>query len=173
MKYGNILAAAIQALSVVVLLVGVRFGKAFVNTITIAKLVVVFFIIIAGFAALTPDNWSPFIPARTDLDGSMAFGGQGVITGATQAFFGYIGFDEVCCLAAEAKNPKKVMPIAVISVVLGTMVLSVLSSLVLSGMVPYLDATGFPEGFEGVGWSWAAKFVRAGETITMPVVVLI
>ncbi|TYZ67424.1 hypothetical protein PybrP1_003976 [[Pythium] brassicae (nom. inval.)] len=65
------------------------------------------------------------------------------------------------------------MPIAVISVVLGTMVLSVLSSLVLSGMVPYLDATSFPDGFEGRGLHWAAKIVRAGETITMPVVVLI
>ncbi|GAB9468392.1 Amino acid-polyamine-organocation [Globisporangium polare] len=173
MKYSNILAALIQALSVVVLLIGVRFGKAFVNTITVAKVIVVLFIIIAGFAAVSADNWKPFVPERTDLDGTMAFGTQGVITGATQAFFGYIGFDEVCCLAAEAKNPKKVMPIAVMSVVLGTMVLSVLSSLVLSGMVPYLEATSFPDGFEGVGWHWAAKFVRAGETITMPVVVLI
>ncbi|GAB9468391.1 Amino acid-polyamine-organocation [Globisporangium polare] len=173
LKYGNILAALIQALSVVVLLMGVRFGKVFINTITVLKIVVVLFIVISGLVVMSWDNLDPFVPERSAVNGSMAFGTQGVITGATQAFFGYIGFDEVCCLAAEAKNPKKVMPIAVMSVVLGTMVLSVLSSLVLSGMVPYLEATSFPDGFEGVGWHWAAKFVRAGETITMPVVVLI
>jgi amino acid transporter len=172
--YGNLLAALIQALCVAVLLMGVRFGKVFVNTFTVLKIFVVLFIIIAGFVAFDSENVSPFVPTRAEnIDGDMAFGAQGIITGATQAFFGYIGFDEVCCLAAEAKNPKRTMPIAVISVVMGTAVLSVLCSLVLSGMVPFADATSFPDGFQGVGWGWAAKIVRAGETITMPVVVLI
>ncbi|KAG6966934.1 hypothetical protein JG687_00004565 [Phytophthora cactorum] len=174
LEYSNILSAVIQGLCVVVLLAGLRFGKMFVNGFTILKLFVVIFIIIAGFCAIDADNLSPFIPARAEnSSGDMAYGTQGIITGATQAFFGYIGFDEVCCLAAEAKNPKKVMPVAVLSVVTGTAVLSVLCSLVLSGMVPYSQATSFPDGFSGVGWDWASQIVRAGETITMPVVVLI
>ncbi|KAG6971345.1 hypothetical protein JG688_00004449 [Phytophthora aleatoria] len=174
LEYSNILSAVIQGLCVVVLLAGLRFGKMFVNGFTILKLFVVIFIIIAGFCAIDADNLSPFIPARAEnSSGDMAYGTQGIITGATQAFFGYIGFDEVCCLAAEAKNPKKVMPVAVLSVVTGTAVLSVLCSLVLSGMVPYFQATSFPDGFSGVGWDWASQIVRAGETITMPVVVLI
>ncbi|TYZ67425.1 hypothetical protein PybrP1_003977, partial [[Pythium] brassicae (nom. inval.)] len=73
MKYGNILAAAIQALSVVVLLVGVRFGKVFINTITVVKILVVLFIIAAGVSVMRADNLTPFVPERTDLDGSMAF----------------------------------------------------------------------------------------------------
>ncbi|KAF1782937.1 Cationic amino acid transporter, C-terminal [Phytophthora cactorum] len=147
LEYSNILSAVIQGLCVVVLLAGLRFGKMFVNGFTILKLFVVIFIIIAGFCAIDADNLSPFIPARAEnSSGDMAYGTQGIITGATQAFFGYIGFDEVCCLAAEAKNPKKVMPVA---------------------------ATSFPDGFSGVGWDWASQIVRAGETITMPVVVLI
>ncbi|KAL3671987.1 hypothetical protein V7S43_002652 [Phytophthora oleae] len=174
MEYANVLSAVIQALCAVVLLVGVRFGKVFVNGFTILKMFVVIFIIIAGFCAIDSANLSPFVPDRAEnSSGTMAYGTQGIITGATQAFFGYIGFDEVCCLAAEAKNPKKVMPIAVLSVVTGTAVLSVLCSLVLSGMVPYSQATSFPDGFSGVGWDWASQIVRAGETITMPVVVLI
>ncbi|RLN05862.1 hypothetical protein BBJ28_00010334 [Nothophytophthora sp. Chile5] len=173
LQSANILGGLIQFLSMVVLLVGVRFGKAFVNTVTIVKVCVVFFIIIAGFAALDPDNLSPFIPARAELDGAMTFGSQGVITGASQAFFGYVGFDEVCCLAGETKNPKKIMPTAVMAVVIGTMVLSSLCSLVLAGMVPYLDAGSFGDGFEGHGWNWAGTIVRAGEVVTMPVVALV
>jgi len=171
--YYNILGAVMMALCVAVLLMGVRFGKWFVNTITTIKVVVVLFIIIAGFAFMDPANLSPFIPERQDLDGTMAFGSQGIITGASSAFFGYIGFDEVCCLAAEAKNPKKTMPRAVIAVVLGTMFLSCFASLVLSGMIPYQQADSFGDGFEYQGQDWASQIVRAGETCTMPVVVLV
>lgn len=171
MEYLNLLAALIQALSVVVLLVGVRFGKAFVNTVTIIKVAVVLFIVVVGFTAFNADNISPFIPQR--VPSVPAFGFQGVIAGATQAFFGYIGFDEVCCLAAEAKNPKKIMPIAVIGVVLGTMMLSVFASFVLTGMVPYQNAVDFPEAFKAVDLTWASHIVRVGEVATMPIVVLI
>jgi APA family basic amino acid/polyamine antiporter len=159
---------------VIVLLCGVRFGKAFVNTITSLKVAVVLFIIVVGFAVMDTNNLKPFIPDEvTNEDGTTSFGFQGVITGASQAFFGYIGFDEVCCLAAEAKNPKKTMPRAVIAVVTGTMFLSVFASFVLSGMVPYSEAVSFSVGFDAQGKHWAAEIVRAGETITMPVVVLI
>ncbi|ETL97269.1 hypothetical protein L917_05404 [Phytophthora nicotianae] len=171
--YTNLLGAVLMALCVSVLLMGVRFGKFFVNTFSSIKVIVVLFIIIAGFAFMDSDNLSPFVPPRQDLDGTMTFGTQGIITGASSAFFGYIGFDEVCCLAAEAKNPKKVMPLAVICVVLGTMFLSCFASLVLSGMIPYLEAQSFGAGFEYQGAHWASQIVRAGETCTMPVVVLV
>ncbi|DBA03687.1 TPA: hypothetical protein N0F65_004104 [Lagenidium giganteum] len=184
-EYYNLLAAAVQALCVAILLMGMRFGKMFINTVTVAKLVIVAFIIFAGFSFMSTDNLSPFIPERREItledtkETKMAFGYQGVITGASQAFFGYIGFDEVCCLAAEAKNPKKVMPLAVIGVVVGTMILSVLSSLVLAGMVPgigstdIVGSTDFSAGFNDVNRKWAAQIVHVGETVTMPVVVLI
>ncbi|TMW60282.1 hypothetical protein Poli38472_000324 [Pythium oligandrum] len=169
LQYSNFLAALIMALSAAVLLVGVRFGKLFVNSIASLKVLIVLFIIIAGFAYMEPSNLSPFVPSREDG----AFGGQGVITGASSAFFGYIGFDEVCCLAAEAKNPKKTMPRAVMLVVTITMFLSVFASLVLSGMTEYTDAKSFSNGFTAQGAVWAAKIVHAGETVTMPIVVLI
>ncbi|GMF24692.1 unnamed protein product [Phytophthora fragariaefolia] len=173
LKSANLSGGLIQFLSMVVLLMGVRFGKAFVNTVTIIKMGVVAFIIIAGFIAMNSDNLSPFVPTRAELDGTMAFGTQGIITGASQAFFGYVGFDEICCLAGEVKNPKKSMPVAVMAVVTGTMVLSAACSLVLAGMVNYLDAGSFGDGFEGHGWKWAGTIVRAGEVVTMPVVALI
>lgn len=173
LEYANILSTIVQGFSVIVLLIGVRFGKNFVNTFTCFKVCIVFIIIIAGFAAFNADNMSPFIPDRQVVDGVAAFGIQGVMTGASQSFFGYVGFDEICCLSAETKNPKKIIPIAILIVVIGTMVLSAVCSFVLSGMVPYTEASSFAAGFDGRGWTAVGSIVRAGEVISMPVVVLI
>ncbi|KAH7474054.1 Methylthioribose transporter [Phytophthora ramorum] len=171
--YTNLLGAVLMVLCVIVLLMGIRFSKWFINVFTTIKVLVVMFIIVAGFAYIDADNLSPFMPERHSVDGAMAFGAQGIITGASSAFFGYVGFDEVCCLAAEAKNPKKIMPLAVIGVVLGIMFLSSFASLALSGLVPYSKATSFGAGFDYAGQNWAAQIVRAGETCTMPLVVLV
>lgn len=173
LEYSSILGALVQASSAVILLIGVQCSKLFVNTFTVAKVGVVIFIIIAGFIAMQPEFMTPFVPERQIIDNASFFGVQGILTGATQAFFGYVGFDEICCLAAEAKNPNKVMPIAVIGTILITTFLSVLASLVLSGMIDYHDATTFDAGFENVGWKWAGTIVTIGEIITMPVVVLV
>lgn len=171
--YTNLLGALIMALCVAVLLFGVRVGKWFINVITTVKVAIVLFMIIAGFAIMDTENLSPFVPERQLVDGSWTYGTQGIVKGASQAFFGYLGFDEVCCLAAEAQNPKRTMPLAVVGVVLITTFLSVFASLVLAGMEPYQDATSFGSGFEAQGYHWMAELARAGETVTMPVVVLV
>ncbi|KAF0684929.1 Aste57867_23173 [Aphanomyces stellatus] len=182
----NLMAFVVMFLSMLILLGGIHFGKLFINTITATKVAVVLFIIVAGFAATKVDNLTPFVPPLSD-DGTM-FGTQGVLLGASSAFFGYVGFDEVCCMAAEAKNPRKIMPRAVIGTILGTMFLSCFASLALSGMVPasvysnlpYTMTDGkvmtefsFPAAFGYVGYSAAQVVVHIGETGTMPVVVLI
>ncbi|KDO18321.1 hypothetical protein SPRG_16284 [Saprolegnia parasitica CBS 223.65] len=175
----SFLACLVMIMSVAILLMGIKFGKIFINTITTTKIAVVLFVIVAGFSFINTDNLSPFIPdliPATDEDPAQ-FGVQGVMLGASQAFFGYVGFDEVCCLAAEAKDPRRVMPRAVIGVVLGTMFLSSFASLALSCMVPYNAdiPTGiyFSTGFQYVNAKWASTIVHIGETGTMPVVVLI
>ena len=174
----NLMGCLIQALSVVVLLAGLRFGKVFINTITVTKVSLVFLMIIAGFSAMETSNLTPFVPARneTTIDGDTEerYGYQGVMLGASSAFFGYVGFDEVCCLAAEAQNPRKIMPLAVIGVVLGTCLLSTLSSLALAGLQDYRDITnGFSGAFGAANLEWAKQIVQAGEVLTMPVVVLV
>ncbi|KDO20913.1 hypothetical protein SPRG_14144 [Saprolegnia parasitica CBS 223.65] len=179
MEYYSFLACLIFALSVGVLLGGMKFGKIFINVFTGTKVVIVLFVIIAGFAMTDTVNFTPFVPdfvPATDED-TAKFGVQGVMLGASQAFFGYVGFDEVCCLAAEAKDPRRVMPRAVIGTVLGTMILSAFASLALSAMMPYDAETpfgfNFSAGFRYVGLDWAATIVHIGETGTMPIVVLI
>ncbi|KAH9105587.1 hypothetical protein AeMF1_018652 [Aphanomyces euteiches] len=172
----NLLASAIMLLSVLVGLKGVHFGKLFINTVTVTKIGVVLFIILFGLWISTSSNFVPFVPPRNATTES--FGFQGVILGASQAFFGFVGFDEVCCMATETRNPQTIMPRAVIGTILGTMFLSAFASLALSGMLPYdINAGGFvaPYSFGGdyLGYTAAKLIVHIGEVGTMPVVVFI
>ncbi|OQR94015.1 Amino Acid-Polyamine-Organocation (APC) Family, partial [Thraustotheca clavata] len=177
--YYNLLGTVVMIASVMIVVVGIKFGKLFINGITATKVFVVIFIIVAGFTATNTQNFSPFIPPLIPANGSTPakYGVQGVMHGASQAFFGYVGFDEVCCLAAEAKDPRRTMPRAVIGTVVATMLLSAFSSLALSAMLPYdanpLHGFTFAAGFQHVGYQWASTIVHLGEVCTMPVVVLI
>ncbi|KAF0684928.1 Aste57867_23172 [Aphanomyces stellatus] len=186
----NLMAFVVMFLSMLILLVGIKFGKLFINIVTSTKVAVVLFIIVAGFAATKGDNLTPFLPPRSEDD--TMYGTSGMLLGASSAFFGYVGFDEVCCMAAEAKNPRKIMPRAVIGTILGTMFLSCFASLALSGMVPasvystisatnpynmsngeQMTVLSFPSAFGYVGYSAARVIVHIGEVGTMPVVVLV
>lgn len=170
-EHWNFMACLIQLLCVGILLAGFKFGKVFVNIATICKVSLVLFMIIGGFALADQEHFDPFLPPRTD-DGR--YGVQGMMLGASSAFFGYVGFDEVCCLAAEAKDPRRTLPRAVLGVIFGTCLLSTLAFLALSGMIPYEQIDrGFGGAFGDRGLQWAKHLVEFGEIITMPVVVLI
>ena len=74
-----------------------------------------------------------------------------LVTGSSLLFFGFIGFDEVCCLAAKSHNPRRTMPLAIAGTLGGAAVLSMLAQLALSGMTPYTDdmgATSFEDSFK-------------------------
>ena len=165
-EHYNLMAGLVQALAVCILLAGLRFGKLFINTITITKICLVIFMIIAGGTTMNMENYSPLIPDVKIVNDEERYGWRGVMLGASQAFFGYVGFDEVCCLAAEAKNPRKTMPLAVIGTVAGTCILSALASYVLAGMQPFEQVVGFAEAFTSVNLPWASTLVRVGETLT-------
>lgn len=121
----NIFAGLLQAACVGLLLLGVEMGKMTVNFFTILKMLLVLFMIFAGLCLFRKDNVSNWTPK----------GMSGIFRGATSAFFGYLGYDEVCCLAAEAKNPHHTLPIAVFGTIGTVTVLYALSSLALVGMM--------------------------------------
>ena len=93
---------------------------------------------------------------------------------ATTAFFDFIGFDEVCCMSAQAKDSNG-SPRAVIGTITGTTILYG-CAFALVGMACYVQidpSSGFASAFEGVGYRWAEQIVQAGEIATLPVVVLV
>jgi len=93
-------------LCMLILAMGKEFGKQTMNRITVAKITLITFMTILAFSQWDSANLKNGFPVPATQD---AFGWEGVIKGSATAFFGYIGFDEVCCLAAETKNPGQVM----------------------------------------------------------------
>ena len=104
----NTCAFLISSGSIALLLRGVKESKRVTNVLTMVKVGVVLFMVIGGLMLFQPENITPFVPPE--------FGIRGVMRGATTSFFGYLGFDEVCCLGGEAINPEKNMPRAVMIV---------------------------------------------------------
>ena len=103
----NPLAALVSAASVILLMNGVKESKAVTNFFTVTKVLLVAFIILIGMVLMKPkENLTPFVPQQ--------FGWSGIFRGATSSFFGFIGFDEVACMAQEAKDPAKNMPLSIL-----------------------------------------------------------
>lgn len=59
------------------------------------------------------------------------------MAGAGFVFFSYIGFDAVCSLAEELKNPQRDLPLGIITSLAVVTLLYVIVSCVITGMVPY------------------------------------
>ena len=101
-------AAGLQILCCAVCLCNLSLGKTVINTLTVLKVVLVIFLICIGIIpAFLPDSTAPAV--FDSYDSFFPNGMGGTITGSSLLFFGFIGFDEVCCMAARANNPKQVM----------------------------------------------------------------
>ncbi|GFH47395.1 hypothetical protein CTEN210_03870 [Chaetoceros tenuissimus] len=165
----NPLAAMISAASVILLMNGVKESKSVTNFFTITKVLLVSFMALIGMILMKPEeNLQPFLPPQ--------YGWAGVFRGATSSFFGYIGFDELACMAHEAVDPQKNMPLSIVYTLGIVTVLYVAAALALTGMQPYeeiSDVSGFPAAFHARGWDWAAQIAACGEVFTLPIVVLI
>lgn len=174
----DLYAGLLMAACVSVVLCGMQAGKVLVNVVTMTKISVVLFIIVLGLVHFDAANVTPFVPpASTDAaTGQAVFGWPGVFLGASASFFGYIGYDEVCCLAGEAKDPTRTIPRAVVWTIAGAALLSTLATLALVGMQPYTaidTGESFGKAFASVGWPWAATIVTTGEVLTMPITTFI
>ena len=137
----NTMAFLVSVVSLALLLKGVKESKNVTNIFTTTKVILVLYMIFGGAFYFRMDNLKPFFPPK--------FGVGGMMRGATSSFFGYIGYDEVCCVAGEAIQPQKNMPKAVMLTIAIVTFLTVFASVSLVGMQPYFDissTSGFPEG---------------------------
>jgi len=170
----SMLGGVVMGASVVLLLAGKNVGVSAINLVTLLKISLVCFMIIGGWVFFSPEHLNPFLlPER---DNGTAGGMNGVLKGSISAFFGYIGFDEVCALGAEARDPVRTLPRAVVLTILGTACLSMGASLSLSVMASSENISpeaGFASAFEQNGCEWASQVVQVGELLTLPVVVVI
>jgi basic amino acid/polyamine antiporter, APA family len=169
----NLPAILIVAIVTLILVKGIQESASFNATMVFLKVTVVLFVILVGAFYIKPENWTPFAPYGMSgvsffgytLMGQVNAGGQpvGMLAGAAIIFFAYIGFDSVSTHAEEAKNPKRDVPIGIISSLVICTVLYIAVVAVLTGMVRYdqlsIDA-GVSDAFKQAGLS-SAEFIIA------------
>jgi APA family basic amino acid/polyamine antiporter len=147
---------------------------------------VVLFVIAVGSYYVNTANWEPFAPFG--YTGVKLFGwhvaGQtdkgehpvGMLAAASVIFFAYIGFDAVSTQAEEARNPKRDVPIAIISSLVICTALYIAVAAVLTGMIPYdqIDKDApVSAAFESIGLKWAQFLISVGAVAGITSVLLV
>ena len=154
---GSLLASMIVLLCTAALLMGASESARLNLCVTCVNMALILFIIVAGISEVERDNYEPFSP----------FGAPGVMTGAGFVFFSYVGFDCICILSEELKDPKRDLPIAIVGTLGIVSILYVAVSLVLTGMVKYTDIdlnAPLAAAFTQMDMPWAAIIVAFGTT---------
>jgi APA family basic amino acid/polyamine antiporter len=169
-----------------ILVKGIQESATFNATIVIIKVTIVLFVIIVGAFYVNPANWHPFAPfgltgvsffGKT-LFGQTGAGGEplGMLAGAAIVFFAYIGFDSISTHAEEARNPRKDVPIGIISSLVICTVLYIAVAAVLTGMVRYdkinIDAP-VSNAFMQAGLPWAQLLISVGAVAGITSVLLV
>jgi len=140
-------------------------ANAIMVIIKIGVLAMFVLIAITGFSA---ENLQPFAP----------FGFAGVSAAAGTIFFTYVGLDAVSTAGEEVENPKRNLPIAIISALIIVTLLYVLVALTALGVQPAAAFEGQEAGLATIlqnltGHDWPALVLAAGAVISVFSVTLV
>lgn len=162
----NLLACSIILFLCLILIMGVKSSSRFNNFIVIVKLAVIALFIVVAISDANVDNWSPFLP----------YGWGGVVEGASLIFFAYIGFDAVSTTAAEAINPQKDLPKAIIGSLLICTVLYIIVSGLLTAITSYTNLnvpSPISHTLLTLGHKTVAAFISVGAIAGLTTVMLV
>ncbi|MCR8573191.1 amino acid permease [Streptomyces sp. Isolate_219] len=123
----NIPAVVVMVLAALLLVRGIRESARATAAMAVLKLAILVLFCVIGFSAFEAGNLSPFAPESV----------AGITSGASLAFFSYIGFDAITTAGEEVRDPRRNIPIAIM-VSLG--VVTVLYCLVAVSAIGALSA---------------------------------
>ncbi|OUJ13417.1 APC family permease [Acetobacter okinawensis] len=147
------------------LILGVRESFKINSLIVVLKVGVLAVFVALGIWQMHPAYWTPFIPP---YQGGFRYGVPGIFRAASVIFFAYVGFEAVSTAAAEARNPKRDVPVGIVlSLLICTGVYMVVAA-VLIGVVPWqlLDvADPLAIAVNAMHQPWLALFVKIGAVV--------
>ncbi|KAK7872859.1 hypothetical protein R5R35_006728 [Gryllus longicercus] len=163
----DFLAFLITLLMMLIMAAGVKKSLVFNNILNAINLSVWVFVMSAGLFYVKSSNW-------TEHDGFLPFGWSGVLTGAATCFYAFIGFDIIATTGEEANNPKRSIPLAIVTSLVIILIAYVTSSMMLTLIVPYDQVdedSALVEMFGQVG-AYKCKYIvavgaLAGLTVSM------
>ncbi len=162
----NLPAGLIVGLLTVLLVIGIRESARFNAVIVGIKIFLVAGFVAVGAFFVEPAHWRPFAPN----------GFSGVWTGASLAFFSYIGFDAVSTAAEETRNPQRDLPRGIIGSLIVCTILYVSTAVVMTGLVPWQKlGSGDPlsSALRSVGLERLAVVMSFGAVVAVTAVLLV
>jgi APA family basic amino acid/polyamine antiporter len=170
----NVFAMLILLVLSLILAIGIRESAMMNTVIVVLKVGIVLLFIFAGAWYINPWNWTPFVPENTGEFGH--YGWSGVLRGAALVFFAYIGFDAVSTAAQETRNPKRDLPIGILSSLAICTVLYIAVAAVLTGLVKYTELSvphPISVGIQATPYPWLSFFVDLGAVLGLASVMLV
>jgi basic amino acid/polyamine antiporter, APA family len=176
----NVPAMIIILIVTTLLVIGIEESAKFNAAIVALKIGIVLIFIVAGISYVNTSNWitaanptGAYIPPSI---GPKQFGWDGILAGAAQVFFAYIGFDAVSTAAQESRNPQKDMPKGILGSLAICTVLYVLVAFVLTGIVGYDKlsvAAPIAVAIDAIGLTWLSPIVKLGAIAGLSSVILV
>ncbi|MFA6074996.1 MAG: amino acid permease [Negativicutes bacterium] len=145
---------------------GTKESARLTRILVFVKLAVVFIFIVLAAPHINVANWTPFMP----------FGIKGVITGASFAFFAYLGFDLIANASEECKNPKRDLPIGILGSLVVVTILYIAVTAIMTGVLPYTELnTGAPitAVLDSIGYRFGSALLGCGIIFGLTAVVLV
>uniref|UniRef100_A0A8C9AUC7 Solute carrier family 7 member 3 n=1 Tax=Prolemur simus TaxID=1328070 RepID=A0A8C9AUC7_PROSS len=147
---------------------------------TAVNLLVLGFIIVAGFIKGDLHNWNlteedyelamagfneTYSLGLLGSGGFVPFGFQGILRGAATCFYAFVGFDCIATTGEEARNPQRSIPLGIVMSLLVCFLAYFGVSSALTLMMPYYrlqPESPLPEAFLYTGWTPAHYVVAIG-----------
>lgn len=187
----------IVGLFTVLLVLGTKLTSRVNSVLTVIKVGITIFIVIAGASYVKLSNFSPFLPPSEPVESDGAsgvmrqtlvaflsgaeptrYGVYGLLGAAALVFFAFIGFDIVATTAEEAKDPQKTLPRGIFGGLALVSLLYIAVTIVVTGMVSYKEMAAQDEpslatAFRLVGANWVGTFITIGILIGLTTVIMV